>query len=309
MFICKLCSKEFDSARGLHSHLAKTHAIGQEAYYHQFYPRYDKYSGDLIVYKDKEHYFDCDFNSRENFAAWLAENYSSPDVKSYCFKKLKERFDRKNLSYLPGQVELKSVTIPTVSGFEKICGGIEPFLSELSTWKIPYRFDYQQVPQIDRSKNIEIYVDTREQLPLDFNCKTVKMKLSAGDYACAAPYYSDVFIERKSLSDLAGTLGGGRERFEREIERAKELGFYLVVVVETIFSEILHYSTPQRFGKRVTGAHLAHEIREIMTKHSNVQFVCAGSRKRAPVLIENIFRLKDDAKRFDLEYLKDKNII
>lgn len=307
--VCKLCFKEFDSPRGLHSHLAKTHTLGQEAYYHQFYPKYDKYSNDLIVYKEKEQYFESDFNSRENFAAWLAENYSSPDVKSYCFKNLKERFDRKNLCFLPSQIELKSVTVPTISGFEKICGGIDQFLKELPLWNIPYRFDYQGIPEIDKKQNLEIYVDTREQLPLDFGCKTVKMKLSAGDYTCAAPYYSDVFIERKSLPDLAGTLGGGRERFEREIERSKELGFYLVVVIETIFSEILNYSHPHRFGRRINGAHLAHEIREIMTKHSNVQFVCAGSRKRAPILIENIFRLKENAKRFDLEYLKDKNLI
>lgn len=307
MITCKLCNKEFDLLRGLHSHLARGHALSQESYYHQFYPRYDKYSKDLIVYKDNEQYFESDFNSRESFALWLAENYTSLEVKSYCLKKLRERISRKNLSNLPAQIEFKGILIPTISGFEKICGSINTFLEEVKG--TPPKFDYLTNPILDNSSQIEIYEDTREQLPLEFPCKVTKMKLSAGDYGCAAPYYSDVFIERKSLSDLAGTLGGGRDRFEREIERAKELGFYLVVVVETVFSEILNYHPKHSFGKKITGAHLAHEIREIMTKHTNIQFVCAGSRKRAAKLIENIFRLKGQAKYLDLEYLKDKNII
>lgn len=302
---CKLCGKNFDSLRGLHSHIARGHTLNQEAYYHQFYPRFDKHTGDLIVYKDHSHYFESDFNSRENFAAWLAENYNSQDTKSYVFKQLQDRLSRKNTNKLPSQIELKSIFIPVINGFDKICGGMGYFLQEIRKRNICPKFDYLEEPKIDNSAPLQIFEDTREQMPLKFSCKVTKMKLSAGDYGCAAPYYSDVFIERKSLADLAGTLGGGRERFEREIERAKELGFYLVVVIEDVFSEIQGYSPKHCFGKRITGAHLTHEIREIMTKHDHIQFVCAGSRKRAAPLIENIFRLKEQVRYLDLEYLKD----
>lgn len=307
--ICELCSKEFESARGLHSHLAKIHNTDQESYYHKFYPRYDKHSGDLIVYKEKDQYFESDFNCRENFVSWLTEKYRESEVITYCLKKLKNRLQKKNLTHLPTQIELKGLMIPTISGFEKMFGEIDAFFVELSIWGIKHRFDYKSTPVINRDDSIQIYVDTREQLPLDFDCPIVKMKLSVGDYTCAAPYYSDIFVERKSLADLAGTLGGGKDRFRKEIERSEELGFYLVIVVEAIFSEILNYSINPKFGKRVTGAHLTHEIRDIMSKHSNVQFVCASSRNRATILIENIFRLGGDARKFDLEYLKDKNLI
>ena len=66
------------------------------------------------------------------------------------------------------------------------------------------------------------------------------MKLDVGDYGCLyqngqeAPLY----FERKSLSDLFGTLGKGHRRFKREIERAKASNATLVMLIEGTLSDV-----------------------------------------------------------------------
>lgn len=50
-----------------------------------------------------------------------------------------------------------------------------------------------------------------------------------GDYSLAG-YEGRVALERKSLDDLIGCLTTGRDRFERELARAKELDFFAVIV-------------------------------------------------------------------------------
>ncbi len=70
-----------------------------------------------------------------------------------------------------------------------------------------------------KPEDITIVVDTREQRPLVFTeFKAVKGTLSTGDYS-AIGYEDQICVERKSLDDLCGSLGLGRERFDREIER------------------------------------------------------------------------------------------
>ena len=96
-----------------------------------------------------------------------------------------------------------------------------------------------------------VIIDTREQSPFAFksfradakHARTVqgakivpdlyipteRKGLPTGDYSIQG-YESSIAIERKSLSDLYGTLGGGRERFERELERLSKMKVAHVVV-------------------------------------------------------------------------------
>lgn len=301
--ICEICKKEFTSLGGLHKHISSIHKLQQEDYYHSYFPRYDKYDNSLINYKSYEKYFQSDFNSRNSFAAWIKENIKSNEVKEYCLLKLKERLSEKGK--LPSQVELKSLFLPTISGFDQIFGGIDKFLEFINTLGYKPKFDYTAVPIERNLGKCKIYQDTREQRPLLFQCDIEVMKLSVGDYTCAAPYYSDVYIERKSLNDLAGTLGKDNERFRKEIERANELGFYIVVVIEDLYSNTIEFTSRKNFGSRINGQHILHEIREITNKYDNIQFVFAGSRKKSTDLIEKIFKFGDAVKTVDLEYLKD----
>ena len=91
-----------------------------------------------------------------------------------------------------------------------------------------------------------VLVDTREQLPWDFAgikadasqggqpdgnlvVPVVVGTLGAGDYSIHG-YGARVAVERKSKADLFGTIGQGRDRFERELARLNEMESATVVV-------------------------------------------------------------------------------
>jgi ERCC4-type nuclease len=84
-----------------------------------------------------------------------------------------------------------------------------------------------------------VAVDTREQLPFSFQdiridrkkafVLTQKRTLPTGDYSIVG-YEDRICVERKSLEDLYQTLGNGRERFVRELERMQDMEFSAVVV-------------------------------------------------------------------------------
>jgi ERCC4-type nuclease len=76
-----------------------------------------------------------------------------------------------------------------------------------------------------------VLCDTREQCPppLPDGCVYERATLGEGDYT--TPNLLDLArIERKSASDLVGTLTHGRERFEREADRLRAFVFRCVVV-------------------------------------------------------------------------------
>ena len=88
-----------------------------------------------------------------------------------------------------------------------------------------------------------VVIDTREQRPFAFAglradaregnrplaVRTAVGTLGQGDYSVLG-LEAQVAVERKSLADLYGTLGGGRKRFERELERLAGLAWAAVVV-------------------------------------------------------------------------------
>lgn len=95
-----------------------------------------------------------------------------------------------------------------------------------------------------------IVVDTREQAPYDFGrvpareadgggtvvIGTAREGLATGDYSIRG-LEDQVAVERKTLEDLYGTLGKGRQRFVREFERLAELD-HAAVVVEATWQEV-----------------------------------------------------------------------
>lgn len=80
-------------------------------------------------------------------------------------------------------------------------------------------------------------IDTREQRPLDLSPMNVSRgTLATGDYSIVGLEHL-IAIERKSLADLLGCIGGERERFEKEIQRL--LGYQTrALVVEASWAEI-----------------------------------------------------------------------
>lgn len=87
-----------------------------------------------------------------------------------------------------------------------------------------------------RPEDITAIIDTRERLPWRLHpLKTERGTLATGDYSVVG-LERVVALERKSLGDLLGCIGGARKRFEEEIER---LQAYPVkcVIVECSFEE------------------------------------------------------------------------
>lgn len=79
-----------------------------------------------------------------------------------------------------------------------------------------------------------VTIDTREPWPhpwapyLPAGWKLDRGTLETGDIALAALPESAV-IERKTPADLAGCIGRGRERFERELRRGRYCGRFLLI--------------------------------------------------------------------------------
>jgi len=77
-----------------------------------------------------------------------------------------------------------------------------------------------------------IIIDTREQLPYEFPGAVVRT-LPTGDYSLVG-LQDRVAIERKTKADAYGSLGQGRARFRREVERLAELDYAAIVIEATL---------------------------------------------------------------------------
>lgn len=84
---------------------------------------------------------------------------------------------------------------------------------------------------------MRILTDTREQKPYTFQKYGAKIEttaLAVGDYSIPG-FQTRISIERKSLNDLIGCLTGtGRERFERELARARSFERFAVIIESDI---------------------------------------------------------------------------
>lgn len=302
--ICEECKSSFKNLKGMHLHISKSHYSLQE-YYSRHFPRMDLSSGEAIIFKDVEDYFEKDFNTKENFALWC-RNSDQDQVRKYVVNMFLKRAQKKNNNKVPSHLELKSLFLPSWFGLMAIFRTKENVINSLNTL-LEFKFDYINSP-IYHDIDPEIIIDTREQFPLPFLNSKI-MKLSCGDYTTTGNLFSDVFIERKSLNDFASTLSSGKDRFIREITRAKKLNYYLVVVIEDEFNKALHWSPSNSFSKFANGKYLLFTLRSILNEFDNIQFVFSGSRQNSLTMIPKIFKMKDQVKNFDLEYLKDFNLL
>jgi hypothetical protein len=73
-----------------------------------------------------------------------------------------------------------------------------------------------------------------------------------GDYSIDG-YEGHIQVERKSLDDLFGSLGGRRAEFEKEIQRLNEQCDFAAVVVESSRTSVSTYSGPGPTPKSILG--------------------------------------------------------
>lgn len=155
-----------------------------------------------------------------------------------------------------------------------------------------------------------ILADTREQHPYTFTginadarqrrkpviVKVMQATLPTGDYSLDG-LTSRIAIERKSLADLFGTLGQGRDRFIRELERLNEMEC-AAVVVEADWPTIMGTPPPHSklLPKTVYRSVLAWENR-----YRNVHWWMCGTRTFAE---RTVFRKLERFWRDEVEKAK-----
>ena len=310
--ICKACGKEFETERQLHAHI-KVHNLRVVEYYQKYYPRHDLYDNKIIKYKNKEQYFSTDFNSKTNLKMWL-KNSKDEDAKSYCKNLLVERKEKKDLKYTPTQVEMRTVMTPPIQYYDELFGGYYSFCESLG-----FENKYQKTSDITIGKEYEkpqysIHIDTREQMPLNFNNYKTEIKtLSVGDYTFSEPKLTcNCYIERKSLADFISTLSVKNfERFEREIQRAKTMDANLIVLVEDTLANALSFKYLPHISKKikVTPEYIFHNVRLLIQKYPHIQFLFVNGRKESKRVIQKIFFSGCAYKKIDLQYAYDQKVL
>lgn len=120
-----------------------------------------------------------------------------------------------------------------------------------------------------------IYIDTREQLPINFG-NSISIKLDVGDYT-SEKHYNKLHIERKSPSDLYNTLLGGHTRFRREVKRAATNSIELVMVIECTKKTFLNKSWSGADYCKVSSTTLERII-ATMEKRYQLKFIWCANR-------------------------------
>jgi len=138
-----------------------------------------------------------------------------------------------------------------------------------------------------------LVIDSREQAPFRFTRipatakegggyvvprLTTGIALPTGDYSIAG-LESAVCIERKSLSDLFGSVGRERDRFEREFQRMAEMQ-WSAIVVESHESDI--ELRPPR-GTKILPSTILGTIESWSIRYSRTHWFFPGDRRRAEI--------------------------
>jgi len=310
MITCAIDGKEFNTREDLHKHLRKL-KVRQEEYYTKYFPRKDLGTGEAIPFRSVEQYLSAEFLSKESLRTWIKNN---PVLgKEWSLKWLENRKIEKNLVYPPSQAELRSLICPNRPYYEFI-GGYHSICRDLG-----YKIRYNE-PWVEKElpKGAIIIEDTREQKPLNIpGIPTISQKVNTGDYALKYPFDEGVYIERKSLSDLIGTMSdrtierksgddSNYNRFRREVERAAELGHYIVMLVEESYDNALHYNElPKYKFSKILPAHTFKQIRDLLHDFDNFQILFVNGREEASKAVVKLLAAGNSLRNIDLQYEYD----
>ncbi len=106
------------------------------------------------------------------------------------------------------------------------------------------------------------------------NTTIQKASLTLGDYSILG-FENKVAVERKSLADLVGCLGRDRERFERELQRARGLDAFAVVVEDSFLS-----LAKGEYRSQLNAHSACQSVASFMARYG-IPFLFAGSRTAA----------------------------
>lgn len=310
--ICLFDGSEHPTLEALHAHL-RVFKWKQADYYTQFYPRTCLGTGKPIPFKNREQYLSQDFIDKNAIKAYIKK--SPKEAREWAIGWLKKRKEEKGLVYAPSQVELRSLSCPSMLYYDSV-GGYYNITRELG-----FKDRYRNEGLSFGHPVTQIIQDTREQLPLKLGVQTTVAKLNAGDYGLAQNDVG-VYIERKGLGDFVGTLNCRKitrkkgddssfERFDRELARATENGHYVVMLAETPLTQALSFSyLPQMKWTKVSEQHVFKNLRDLLTKYPlTFQAVFADGRVDAANKVVKILGMGNQVRNIDLQYANEKGLL
>ncbi len=305
VFSCAECKKEFTSRASLHKHI-KQHGLNLAGYYTKYFPRTNKLTGDPLPFKRYDEYFERDFSTKQQLIKWCKEN-PQEEVKEYITSLLQKRHSKKKRKYGPFHLETANSFIPSIEIYRKLFGSYNAACAEIGCEPLYNKnlskdFFTKKIPE-----DLCIAIDTREQKPLKFDCDTEILKLDIGDYTTLGDHYSYTFVDRKSGSDLQGTLNKHNvDRFKREIERAKEMDSYLFVVVESSIQKIIKEN--KIFNRRTNIDFVLKQIKEISHEYARCcQFIFVETREKASAIIPRLLIYGKEIWQTDIQYFLERN--
>jgi len=135
---------------------------------------------------------------------------------------------------------------------------------------------------------MKIIIDTREQKPYSFKDvegveSVTRAALPTGDYSLEG-YENHAAIERKSLDDFISTVIHDKQRFLQELDRAKQLVFFAVVVEASVADIAL-----QRYTSKASPAAVFAHVASLMLDWRIPVIFCndrAGAQVMTAVLLK-----------------------
>lgn len=295
---CRICGEK----PSILSHFYRKHGLTLENYILKFFPRTDLFDKTPIIYKSLESYFSADFNNKINLKRYLT-NLSKESAADYCKNLIIKRKQDKDLKYTPLHVELASLPcfppihyLSTLFDYYGFCEEIG-LVNKIK--QIPSGFI---LPKSELLSGNYIIVDSRESQPLKFETEYRIQKMDVGDYMFSGN--PTLVFDRKSLSDMVGTLSQGLERFTKELERAEKAGIYLVMLVENSLQAALHFNQlpwMNRVKTKASPEFLFHNLRSLIQNFSNFQPLFVENRKEAVDYMMKGFLSGNAFKQYDLQ--------
>lgn len=163
---------------------------------------------------------------------------------------------------------------------------------------------------------ILIIRDTREQSPLSFSTykeidRSEDIAIPFGDYTAMIGSDEEGFkqvpvvFERKSISDLWGTMTSGYERFRKEIKKAEEAKFKLILITECSYSEVAHGFDRSEY----TGESMIKKLSMLYVKYDLEWWPCSGREEMAHRIVATfsaIDRFWSKTSSIDTGFKEDK---
>lgn len=298
---CLECGEVFSSQKSLHCHIKK-HDMFLGDYYVKHFKKRNKLTGELMQFRNVDDYLEKDFSNINQLEEWCEKN--PIEARRYILELLDKRMKKKLLNLAPGTVELFTSCLPNVDFYKKHYG---TYRDACDLIQVKPRFTKNLPQEFSKDwSNIKIFVDTREQRPLNFK-NSESLKLDIGDYAVGGEFYNYTHVDRKSFGDFCGTMSTGFKRFCRELARCRSIGCYLFIVIEADLYNLENEN--KKSPKRFDLAYIFHNMRETLHEYGDCcQYVFSGSRSNSEKIIPKILGCGKSLWDVDVQYFINKEL-